>query len=587
MLRGQTAFALVALSSFTVAAQEATPIQQSKVGVSAPLTAAGEIEAPAAAGCTNGISLSTSGGGSIKRYKLSYLYAYTEYRLPPDCSAVSPGSWTLNSQQKCNPPKGAGETCGKVTFGKLTGYHLANGDCKDHTYTFAAICYTWNAHNNWEITDKIGANWTTPDGDFNLPFQFPIKVPIVYPTSETTKGVGWDTNANGDWLQKLHSSSDSTFDWSWNSVQETDPGPDDPTNDTCWCQGSAIKQFYKITGGIWYGPTNASGDFGPQKDGSWGYDHVGLGYNAYRYYRQKQRVPCGTHFPQQMQFQATNVGGPWQNYGDVNTLGGYVTDTNIRSMRAGQSLTAPFEPQATKPRVACGVTIKPSTAVAAFGASIAVSDPRPVAAAIDEIEKVSGRPITYEDPPFQNKYHMTPMVEGGSGDPSLLVPRGGDLRFTLPANASAAQAVAAVQSMVGTYNAGHGVATFSVLQDGLTHVVPRQTLDPSGRLVPVTPVLDTKITLAAKLGSAMELLEEICRAVSAPGGRPVEIGTVPTNALRTRQIEVGAADKPAREVLEKLIAASGMPLSWRLLYDPGLKTYYLNIAVVQRSSAQP
>jgi len=51
--------------------------------------------------------------------------------------------------------------------------------------------------------------------------------------------------------------------------------------------------------------------------------------------------------------------------------------------------------------------------------------------------------------------------------------------------------------------------TGKVVEADVTHVVPRQTMEASGRLMPVTPVLDTRITVAAKRRSVMELLGEI------------------------------------------------------------------------------
>jgi hypothetical protein len=591
-------FAMAAMASVTVAAQEATPIGQKRAG--APVGTSVEAETEAGTGaCDNSVSRSTSGGGLIKRYKLAYLYALTEYN-PFTCDPIDPGAWTLTHQQICKPPFGGPEVnCGTVTLGTLTNLALGNGDCPGHTYNFASICYTWDEHIDWKIKDKIKATWNSTD--FSMPMVFPVNVKIKYPTSETTIWANLGDAGIGQWKQTLRN-ADPIFDWSGNSVQETDPGPDNAANDTCWCPGSAIGQFYKITGGVWYGPaTMAGGDFGPKKNGKWGYDHVGwcASHGAFfcsnaafpvpvDYYRLKQRAPCGTTFLQQMQFQATNAGDTsWKNYGAVNTLGGSFTDVDITSLRAGMSHTDPDNPVPIMPRLACRVPFtKVAAAAAAFGASVVVSDPRPVAAAIEEIEKLSGRPITYEDPPILNKDYMMPMVEGG--DPRLLVPRGGSsLRFTLPADASAEQKVAAAQSMVGTYNASHGAATFSVSQDGLTHVVPRQTMDASGRLTPVTPVLGTRITVAAKPRSAMELLGEICQAVSRVSGQPVGIGTVPNNALLQQTIEIGANNEPAREVLEKLIMANRLTLSWRLLYDPGLKTYYLNIPVIRWPSNPP
>lgn len=136
------------------------------------------MDVAAAAACDNSVSRSTSGGGVIRRYKLAYLYALTEYNTST-CAPISQGTWTVTGQQKCGKVN-----CGSATRGTLTGLHLGNGDCADHTYNFAAICYTWNIHSDEKITDQLSATWKAPD--FNSPFQFPIRVAIVRPTSETT-----------------------------------------------------------------------------------------------------------------------------------------------------------------------------------------------------------------------------------------------------------------------------------------------------------------------------------------------------------------------------------------------------------------
>lgn len=554
--------ALVTVAPFAVSAQQATPSGTNRIGGMME----SESAAGAAAACNNSAA-SKLGGGAISRYKITMIYNQAEYN-PETCKEIDEGKWTLNSQEKCEK-----NNCGTVSYGTVTG-HLANGDCPQTKFSFAAICYTWNQHIDWKINDEIKATWKSTD--FTLPESLPITVPIVYPTSETTAFGKWDPNGYGDWAQTLHSSSDSKLDWSLNQVQETNPGPNNPANDTCWCSGSKYPQWYKITGGKWE----------TEESGLWEYDEIGWGSTEIQYYRQKQRAPCGTSFPQQMQFKATNVAGPWKNYGPVNTLGSSFTDTNLTSERAGKSKTESYMPVATKPRLTCS-QIKWPTPPAAFASSAEVNDPRPVAAALDEIEKLSGRPVTYEDAPIVNKYYMTPMVQDTTGNPTLLVPRGSKLRFTLPADASAEHVIASVEGVVKTYNASHGAATFSVTQDGLLHVVPLQIVDPQDRLQPVTPVLNTKITLAAKRRSAMALLEEISEAVSRASGQPVGIGIIPINAFRQQQTEIGANNEPAREVLEKLLATLGMPLSWRLFYDPGTQDYALNIAVVEQPTTKP
>ena len=327
---------------------------------------------------------------AIKRYVRTKLAAYTEYNTVT-CKPVSDGAWTLDNPK----PK-----WGKTSYGTITG-KLGNGDCPSHIYTFAAIYYTWETHSDEAIKDAIDATYKTPDGQFNYEFNFSVKVPVVYPSSETSDAAGWDGDGLGLWRQTLHSASDPKFDWSLNTVQEHDPGGDGP--DTCWCKGSSIAVFDKITGGTWY----------PNEKGEWEYDHVGWFTTSAEYYRRKRRAPCRTTFQQQMQFQATNVEKAWVDYGSVNVLGGSFDDSTMTSNRAGQSQSITRDPVKPARRLACSKIAWPSepAILTSAGASRAqVDDPRPVAAAIEEIEKVSGVPITYEDPPFLNQGDLTAMV---------------------------------------------------------------------------------------------------------------------------------------------------------------------------------
>jgi hypothetical protein len=212
----------------------------------------------------------------------------------------------------------------------------------------------------------------------------------------------------------------------------------------------------------------------------------------------------------------------------------------------------------------------------ALATTVSVEDPRPVAAALDEIQQASGLPVTYEDPPFVFRTTVARAAEDRS-----LIPRGGTLAFDLPAAATLEATFGAARRMVTSYNAQHGAATFSVVRDAnFVHVVPREALGISGLLEPVAPVLDTRITLPAKPRTGLDLLEDICKAVSAADGRRVEIGMVPANALTNQEVDFGASAAPARDVLAELLVANVTPLTWRLLYDPQLKTYYLNVPLV-------
>ena len=183
-------------------------------------------------------------------------------------------------------------------------------------------------HSNKAIQDAVNARWHTPDGKFNFLFNFVPKVLIVRPASETTAFAGWDLSGTGQWRQTLHPPADDpNFNFSNDLVREANPGGGRP--DTCWFKGSAFNPFTSITGGTWQ----------PNDKNVWEFDHVGWFLTAVRYYRTKNRAPCGTSFPQQMQHEAKHVESTFVNYGRVNTLGGSFTKTSITSTRAGKSET--------------------------------------------------------------------------------------------------------------------------------------------------------------------------------------------------------------------------------------------------------
>lgn len=519
--------------------------------------------AAAKAGCDNSKLPGKPGGGALKRYEETFIAAHTEYD-PKTCKPHGPGSWFLNDKGKCDLGKG----CGKVTFGFLQNRPLASGVCAGHTYDFASLCYTWTLHSNLFLEDKIKATYVPPQ-IAPVTQTFPIEVRLVKPSGDTSKFLRWfdDGDGRGLWDQTLVAKSESGFDWSGTSVQETGSKADRQANDTCWCKGSTILPFFKITGGDW--------DVGD--DGKWGQDGVGWNTDAIDYYRRKQRAPCGTTFGQQMQFKVVDTHPDWEDYGKLNTLGGSFDYKTMTSLRAGQSKTRDYKPGPKKARLACSKIRFASAPAAGPGDMATIDDPRPVMAAVMEIERVTGRAISYEDALVADRRAMAPMVAAGR-DEAFLMPAGGVMTVALPR--SAAAAAAATQAAVARYAAGQPVATFDVFDDGMIHVVPRGAQDASGRMAAVAPALDLPVTLKKKARTGMELLDELRRAVAAADGRPVLIGTVPAGALSRITVDFGAAGEPARAVLARLIAASGLNASWKLLYDPGFDEYALNLTVI-------
>jgi hypothetical protein len=206
--------------------------------------------------------------------------------------------------------------------------------------------------------------------------------------------------------------------------------------------------------------------------------------------------------------------------------------------------------------------------------TVTVQGGRPVAKAVQELEKRYGWRITYEDPPYSYYSDISvvtdlrlPAVPVQSPSQlqalqgkSRLVPKGRSLSFTLPS--SDPDELGAVEALVKSYNASRGGNVFAVVQGaGLLHVVPRQMTGSSGNLEPVKPVLDTVITIEPKERTAYALIEEVCKKIFIGTNTHVGIGTVPTNMLIETKTSIGGSGKTARSILEQLILETGAQLS--------------------------
>ena len=217
--------------------------------------------------------------------------------------------------------------------------------------------------------------------------------------------------------------------------------------------------------------------------------------------------------------------------------------------------------------------------------TVTVQDGRPVAEAIQELEKRFGWQITYEDPPYvyygdiadvsDTDWPGVPIqspaqLQAAQQGHRTIVPKGGSLSFTL--SSANPDELGAVGTLLKSYNESHLGFEFDVVQGvGLLHVVPRKARGLSGNLDPVKPVLDTVITIEPKERTSEALIEEVLTKISVATNTVVDMGTVPTNMLSLTKTSIAASGKTARSILEQWILERRARLSWQLLCDPDAK----------------
>ncbi|MGD9691314.1 MAG: hypothetical protein AB7G17_00560 [Phycisphaerales bacterium] len=226
--------------------------------------------------------------------------------------------------------------------------------------------------------------------------------------------------------------------------------------------------------------------------------------------------------------------------------------------------------------------------------SLAANDPRPLAAAMAELEFRHRVPISYEDAPYvlvtetqdvteQVRLDLAEFAPGQA--PRVIVPRGGSFTFGYEVSATDGQPGSikdVIQSAIDAHSAKDLAGRYRVVETSNGYaVVPVAHRDGTARLVGLNAALDARISVAESSRNGIDALEELCRAVSKASGTPVVIGTAPATLLGRHTTTISARNEPARDVLARLFGEFNVGLSWQMFHDPAGDFYALNIHIVE------
>lgn len=223
---------------------------------------------------------------------------------------------------------------------------------------------------------------------------------------------------------------------------------------------------------------------------------------------------------------------------------------------------------------------------------LSVNDPRPVASAITELETRFNRIITYEDPPLVHPDDLLDVTESVRRDlhkyapgkaPRVIIPRGGELNLEYSENDPVEIVLSYLLSESERVTTS---PTFRIEEtNGILHVIPQAEKGPKGETIPLRSILEAPVELPAQKRTGFQMLEDWTEAVSANSKKQIIIGMVPVNLLMRYKDDKGLSSQSARDALAEILLRSSkrVKLSWQLFYDPGLKTYAINIHSVNNS----
>jgi hypothetical protein len=244
-----------------------------------------------------------------------------------------------------------------------------------------------------------------------------------------------------------------------------------------------------------------------------------------------------------------------------------------------------------------GVPILAQTpAVGSTSKVISVNDPRPLSKALEALEHEYWIPITYEDPEYVHLSDTQDVTEAVSKHPEngvrVIIPKGGSFQFQYAIKNDKPQEniKSLIQRMLAEH-AAQGGPIFDV-QERLVknqkngtewHVIPVRFRNASGQFVDQLALLDNIVNIQQGKRGILDIIGDMCQQLSQVSGRRVGIGLVPMNVLGGYEVDYGATNRRARDVLAELLDKPGR-MAWQLFYDPGQHVYMLNIHVVANLS---
>ncbi len=219
-----------------------------------------------------------------------------------------------------------------------------------------------------------------------------------------------------------------------------------------------------------------------------------------------------------------------------------------------------------------------------------IDSPRPVSAAVLQIEKMFGSVVTYEDTRYVYPGDIVDETERVRRDLSKSTHIYGrrnsslDFTYTPPPGPIDTQVGGMLAELIARSNglriAGQFLAT---RVSGGYHVVPTAIKGKSGTMEPFASPLDTRITLPREEQSGLEMMFAVTKAITDSSGANVKPGTMPLNRLNQKRAAVSAQGERARDVLWRVLQSMGPDLSWQLLCGVGEEgDYVLNIHIVPK-----
>ena len=238
--------------------------------------------------------------------------------------------------------------------------------------------------------------------------------------------------------------------------------------------------------------------------------------------------------------------------------------------------------------------------------NIQINNPRPMAEAALEIERMFSLAINYEDCSYVHSEDISDVTdrevkaETRLAYPKfrLLVPRATSLSLRL-SEAQSKSLLESATAAIGSYNSASRSTQFRLLEDQQSFtLLPSTCRSSDGSVKAFASPLEILVTLPAGPKNAGQLLNLVLQQLSKTSTYTVNLGQLPLTSFLNNSIMVSPGTHTGRSAIGQIIRATlGASIvrdsketlngSYHLYFDPGLKVFMLNVHALPSAELHP
>lgn len=218
-------------------------------------------------------------------------------------------------------------------------------------------------------------------------------------------------------------------------------------------------------------------------------------------------------------------------------------------------------------------------------ASVSFTGPRSLMIALSEIQKATGTPISYEEPPYENAADLIqttpgshpglrPMIVARTSPNAVVVP--------LPGLGTPSDPAIFVEAVLAAYHKAGLPGRYKVVrrQNGID-LVPTGIAGLNGVMKTIAPIMSRPVAFPYAERSVVETLQLVVDAMSKAAGREVKLLMTPFTSGMPARIALSASGSSIADALSHLATKTGIgEVSYLLAFDPNDNSYYLTVTGV-------